>query len=80
MLGTGVSSVFLLFFFLFFGREILQEIRQNFFGLTEQRLTNFGEKFGAFFVRKFVPRKTLSCELRSADAPSMFYVFSGPRT
>ena len=29
----------------------------------------FRENFGAFFVRKFVPRKNISCQLRSAVPP-----------
>ena len=37
--------------------EIWREFSGDFFRPTEQRLKNFGEIFGAFFVRKFVARK-----------------------
>ena len=35
---------------------------RDFFWPTEQRLKNFGENFGAFFVRKFVARKKSSVQ------------------
>ena len=41
-------------------------IFRDFFRPTKQRLKNFGEKFGAFFVAQ---TKNVSCKLRSADVP-----------
>ena len=49
------------FFFLFFEGNFvgnLAGILRDFFGPTKGRLKDFGENFGAFFVRKFVAPKT----------------------